>query len=68
MKITHFIEKMPRFYCQHATVEVTTGFWKWKQTVTRPIVRIGYTSIWAFEDTGEFVPQREMDKLQLDKS
>ncbi len=44
----------------YATIDVTTGWFHWKKTVTREIYAAYYegtVSIWRFLDNGDFLPR-----------
>ena len=38
-----------------ATIDVTTGFWLWRKTVTREIFRECLSCWWKFLEDGEYV-------------
>lgn len=79
MKLSNFvlIEKISRDHSSgnvflgslifRAAVDVTTGALWWKKTVRREIVRVTHLPIargsWYFSDTGEFVPEDEIESL-----
>ena len=44
-----------------ATVDITTGAWIWRRTVTREICK--EHSTWFFTDTGEFTPEWDVEAL-----
>ena len=65
MKISNFVSLPPTgagFYTiKHATVDVTTGMWIFKKTVTH---RVSLKNLnWFFTDTGEFTPGVRVEKL-----
>ena len=45
----------------YAYVDVTTGFWRWKKTITRTVYR-EYT-YWRFVHTGRFTPGDKVECL-----
>ena len=47
---------------QYADVDVTTGTWFWKKTVTRQICCIN-GMYWFFVDNGELTPDRDAEQL-----
>ena len=46
-----------------AKVDITTGMWWWKKTVTRDIAR-QYTGYWFFSDTGETAPMFTIENFE----
>jgi hypothetical protein len=46
-----------------ATVEVTTGFWRFKKTVTKTVYVECMNSFWVWADTGEFTPTFQVERL-----
>jgi len=48
---------------QYATVDITTGFFRWKKTRTRVIVSGPRGGPWYYLDTGEFLPYLKISAL-----
>lgn len=61
MKITNLKYITDSLTDSEGVVEVTTGILWWKKTKVR-FVRRHWIS-WYFKDTGEFTPDRQLEKL-----
>ena len=46
-----------------ASIDVTTGIWKWRKTKTRIIVKDWMSSFWMFADTGRHTPSFVVERL-----
>jgi hypothetical protein len=46
-----------------ASVLVTTGYWFWRKSKRVKIYKENMSSYWRFMDSGEYTPDRDVEKL-----
>lgn len=47
---------------EYGTVDITTGLWKWKKTITHKIFKTDNN--WMFLDTGRYTPGGTVERLE----